>query len=85
MRRYLEKRFSIPVTRRTAQEFLLILDRHQDKLPSDARPFLRNFIQEADMVKFARAVPEHASVIRSAESAGNFINTTRPESEVKHV
>ena len=37
------------------------------------------------MVKFARAVPEHASVIRSAESAGNFINTTRPESEVKHV
>lgn len=85
MRRYLEKRFSIPVTRRTAQEFLLILDRHQDKLPSDARPFLRNFIQEADMVKFARAVPEHASVIRSAESAGNFINTTRPESEVEHV
>ena len=85
MRRYLERRFGLPVTRRTAQEFIEIMDRCGDSLPPDSRPFFREFLEEADLVKFARAVPEKALVERTAAGAERFIGHTRPESEVKDV
>jgi len=85
MRRYLERRFGLPVTRRTAQEFIEIMDSCGDSLPPDSRPFFREFIEEADLVKFARAVPEKTLVDRTAAGAERFIGHTRPESEAKNV
>ncbi|MBQ9503336.1 MAG: hypothetical protein IJU70_14375 [Lentisphaeria bacterium] len=85
MRRYLERRFGLPVTRRTAQEFITIMDRCGDRLPEESRPFLREFLTTADLVKFAKVVPEASLVDRSAENAELFITHTRPESEVKNV
>ena len=85
MRRYLEKRFGLPVTRSTAQEFVNILDKYGSSFPEESRPFLREFLNEADLVKFARAVPENALIERSAESAERFVEHTRPESEAENV
>jgi hypothetical protein len=85
MRRYLERRFGLPVTRSTAQEFVGIMDKYGSTFPAESRPFLREFLNEADLVKFARAVPEKALVERSVSSAGQFVEHTRPESEVKNV
>lgn len=85
MRRYLEQRFGLPVTRSTAQEFIGIMDKYGSTFPAESRPFLREFLNEADLVKFARVVPENALVERSAASAEQFVAHTRPESEVKDV
>ena len=85
MRRYLERRFGLPVTRRTAQEFITIMDRCGDRFPEESRPFLRDFLTAADLVKFAKVVPEASLVSRSTENAELFITHTRPESEVKNV
>jgi len=85
MRRYLERRFGLPVTRRTAQEFVTIMDRCGNRFPAESRPFLREFLTSADLVKFAKVVPETSLVSRSAENAELFITHTRPESEVKNV
>ena len=85
MRRYLERRFGLPVTRSTAQEFVGIMDKYGSTFPEGSRPFLREFLNEADLVKFARVVPENALIERSVASAGQFVEHTRPESEVKNV
>ena len=85
MRRYLERRFGLPVTRRTAQEFTSLMDQYGKTFPASSRPFLREFLNEADLVKFAKAVPDGEQVERSAESAAQFIGHTRPESEVQNV
>ena len=85
MRRYLERRFGLPVTRRTAQEFINIMEQYGNRFPEGSRPFLKAFLAEADLVKFARVIPEEKMVERSVESAGEFIDRTRPESEVKNV
>lgn len=85
MRRYLERRYGLPVTRSTAQEFAGIMEKYGSRFPESSRPFLRDFLDQADMVKFARMIPENSRVVRSAESAGDFLEHTRPESEVKNV
>ena len=85
MRRYLEQRFGLPVTRSTAQEFIGIMDKYGSTFPAESRPFLREFLNEADLVKFAKVVPEGSLVERSAASAEQFVEHTRPESEVKDV
>ena len=85
MRRYLEKRFGLPVTRSTAQEFVNILDQYGSSFPEGSRPFLREFLNEADLVKFACVVPENALIERSADSAKQFVEHTRPESEAENV
>lgn len=84
LRRYLENRFGLPATRRTTGEFLEQAEYHTSALlPRESRPFLRNFLQFADMVKFARAQARWENLAAAADDLGRLIEQTRPETEEK--
>ncbi|MDD3885784.1 MAG: hypothetical protein PHI35_02815 [Victivallaceae bacterium] len=79
VRNYLEERFQLPASRRTTGEFLNSLDSAASPLPRGQRPFLREFLNTADLVKFAKVPPEPASLERAIESAETLVLVTRPE------
>ncbi len=53
VRRYLEDRFSIRAPEMTTEEFLISLKSHS-ALPVDQKSFLKDFMNQCDMIKFAR-------------------------------
>ena len=79
------QRNSVPMLARCFEEWQIFQAKYGSRFPESSRPFLRDFLDQADMVKFARMIPENSRVVRSAESAGDFLEHTRPESEVKNV
>ncbi len=87
VRRYLEKRFGLPVTRRTTQEFLdNISDSAAQKIPAESKPFLKNFLSAADQVKFARASADTSLLAKAVTDASRLIDSTCPaEEEIQNV
>ena len=81
VRSYLERRFGLPATRHTTQEFIEDISRNGNFLPEAQKPFLRNFLAAADQVKFALARAEKESIIRAADDAGALYDATRPQAE----
>ena len=84
VRGYLEKRFGLPATRRTTQEFLENLSgTSSGKLPAESKPFLKSFLQAADQVKFARASADTSLLEKAVEDASMLIDSTCPAEEEK--
>lgn len=82
VRRYLEERFRLPVSTRTTPEFLDNLDRlgEASPLPAEQRPFLKEFLTAADLVKFAKAPPDANRLDHAISRAEELVEKTRPVS-----
>ena len=75
LRNYLEERFSLPASGKTTPEFLEEME-HHSALPPRAGSFLRNFLNAADMIKFAQAPCDAAAVNTAVESAVELVENT---------
>lgn len=70
LREYLEERFGLHAPQRSTEEFLVELERGGD-LNLAHRQSLRQFLQQCDLVKFAKVIPGtdvHEQTLRIAES-----------------
>lgn len=79
VRGYLESRFLLPASTRTTPEFLAELDSAESPLPADQRPFLREFMTAADLVKFARAPGDIRLFDDALTRAEALVAGTRPD------
>lgn len=83
LRGYLAERYMLPASGKTTPEFLAEME-HHSALPSGAGNFLRNFLNAADMVKFAQAPCDAAAVSTAVENAVELVeNTSVSEKEEK--
>jgi len=80
VRRYLENRFGLRSPELTTEEFVEELANSPDLVRSHQK-LLRDFLNRADLVKFAHLVPEPADVELSLESARSFLDATRVDLE----
>ena len=78
IRRYLENRFGLRSPELTTEEFLDELAKSPD-LVRDHQRLLREFLNRADLVKFAHLVPGPGDVEVSLDSARRFLETTRDD------
>lgn len=78
VRGYLEKRFKLPASKQTTEEFLEGINQQEGPLPEVQRPFLKEFMQASDMVKFAKLPPDENILIQAVSKAETLINETRP-------
>jgi hypothetical protein len=74
IKRYLGRRLKIPSLERTTREFTLDLERSQ--LLWDQRQVVRKFLEECDLVKFARYVPSLTEIDAIRQGATGIIATT---------
>ncbi len=78
LRVYLEERFGLHAPERTTEEFLGEIEQG-DLLNADQRLSISRFLQQCDLVKFARLIPQsdvHEQTFRIAEA---FVEQTRPD------
>jgi hypothetical protein len=76
VRSYLEDRFGLRSPELTTQEFLTEMGRSPDLARSHQR-LLRDFLTQADLVKFAGYLPDAEAVGQSISSAERFLEETR--------
>jgi len=76
VRRYLEDRFELRAPDLTTEEFLELAGRSHD-LSSDHQNLLRDFLRQADLVKFAGVKTTSAEIKRAGELASRFLEETR--------
>jgi len=76
VRRYLEDRFALRSPELTTEEFLEQLSGSPELVRSH-QALLRDFLQRADLVKFAHYVPDAAAVEESIQAAHRFLEETR--------
>jgi hypothetical protein len=75
LRRYLEKRFDLPATRRTTAEFFAALAT-AGSLANGAQTLLSDIFQRCDEAKFAGVVPGAAECQRLVTLARSFVEET---------
>jgi len=81
VRGYLEERFAIPAPARTTPEFIRKVESGSSPLGADDRKFLRDFMESADLVKFARS-PARADALENAIGrAETLVERTTPRSD----
>ena len=78
LRVYLEERFGLHAPERTTEEFLLELEQGYT-LDSGQRLSLRRFLQQCDLVKFARLIPTSEVHDQTFGVAEEFVEQTRPD------
>lgn len=76
LREYLEKRYRILALESTSEEIVEHLE--ASDFPDDLRPELRVLLTEADLVKFARAIPPEHFDTRTMAFARKLIVETKP-------
>ncbi len=76
VRRYLEDRFQLRAPELTTEEFLTSVGNSPD-LSADHQRLLREFLREADLVKFAGVRPSRTDVDRSVQAASRFLEETQ--------
>ena len=84
VRNYLEERYVLRAPGKTTPEFLDEVERH-GLLPVKDRPFLRNFLNAADLVKFAKAPCDSPEVNAAIDNAEILVRNTAPAEEEKNV
>lgn len=72
VRRYLEDQLQLRAPERTTEEFLYELQQGS-RLASEHKELLGAFLQEADLVKFARHRPGKEDIERAASAAEKFV------------
>lgn len=75
VRRYLEARFGLHSPEQTTDEFIDGLSRSPD-LERDHQDLLREFLEGADLVKFAHALPDESGMNASVGLAQRFLEET---------
>ena len=81
IRFYLEQRYKLPVSGKTTPEFLEDMET-ASPLPDSDKPFLQNFLNSADLIKFAKAPCDAPAVSAAIDSAEQLVrNTALPEEE----
>ncbi|MCA8955863.1 MAG: hypothetical protein KDC87_07305, partial [Planctomycetes bacterium] len=78
VRNYLEARFGLHAPLRSTEEFLAEVERG-DALTTAHRQGLRVFLQQCDLVKFARLLPGSDVHEQSLRSAEQFVQETRAD------
>ncbi|MDD2479165.1 MAG: hypothetical protein PHS31_04675 [Victivallaceae bacterium] len=78
VRLYLEKRFKLNTTRQTTAEFMDELSCSNSVLPTAHQPFLSEFMNTADLVKFAKVPPDESMLNSAIDSADKLVSETRP-------
>ncbi len=78
VRGYLEKRFKLPASKQTTEEFLEGINQENGPLPEVQRPFLKEFMQASELVKFAKLPPDENILIQALSKAETLVNETRP-------
>lgn len=81
LRHYLEKRFKINAMEMTSAEIMAALDGKPDD--KKAEEILWESLQLADLVKFAKHIPESSENEISMDAAFEFVNMTRLREESK--
>jgi hypothetical protein len=76
VRRYLEDRFELRSPELTTEEFISLVSASPD-LSGGHQQLLRAFLERADLVKFARHVPDERGVEESIRAAERFLEETR--------
>jgi len=83
VRKYIEMRFGIHAPEETTEEFLAQLSSlgsdNAGSLLMEHRALLKDFLEHADLVKFARHTPGGAEIQKSFDSAKSFIGGTSDE------
>lgn len=79
VRTYLESRFELHSPEQTTEEFLNEMGRSPDLVRSHQQ-LLREFLQCADLVKFAAHLPSEDDVGAQIRAAENFLEETRDQS-----
>ena len=81
IRVYLEQRYKLPASGKTTPEFLEEME-DNSPLPDSDKPFLQNFLNSADLIKFAKAPCDAPAVSAAIDSAEQLVrNTALPEEE----
>ena len=75
VRGYLENRFELRAPELTTEEFLASAGASPD-LTAAHQTLLREFLRQADLVKFARARPSGADIEQSLDAAGSFLDSS---------
>jgi hypothetical protein len=76
IRKYLEDRFELRAPELTTEEFLASVGESPD-LSGKHQALLREFLRQADLVKFAGVQPSDEDIERSIEAAWCFLEETR--------
>jgi hypothetical protein len=76
VRRYLEDRFELRAPELTTEEFMESVQ-HAPVLSSSHQTLLREFLRQADLVKFAGVKPMEADIQKSIDAAKRFLEETR--------
>jgi len=76
VRDYLEDRFGLRAPELTTEEFLAEAGRSAD-LSQGHQALLNDFLRRADMVKFARLIPEADELDAAVKAASRFLEETR--------
>jgi hypothetical protein len=82
LRRYLELRFQFPAPEQTTVEFLVSMRRSPD-LTAEQHDLLRDFLDQCDQVKFARARPTLEKCQSTARMAWKFVEQTAARSTAR--
>lgn len=77
LRLYIEKRFNLPATEKTSEEFIIQV-RNDDILKEEHKRSLENFLSTADMVKFAKMTANSEQKQDCLNMAGSFVQETIP-------
>jgi hypothetical protein len=77
VRQYLEGQMGLRAPERTTEEFLFEVSRDHS-LSTGHRELLGAFLQEADLVKFARFQPRSEDKMRALDAAERFVQDTQP-------
>ena len=72
LRRYLEAQFSLKAPEKTTEEFLEASSK-ADFLNEPDKKFLKNFLEQCDLVKFAKFTPASWEAVRLSRLARDFI------------
>lgn len=81
VRQYIEARFNVRAPDMTTQEFLESVRRSRD-LSARQQDSLKSFLQNCDMVKFAKFIPGPSVCEESFQLARQFVDETKQESLV---
>jgi hypothetical protein len=80
VRHYLEGRFHLHAPEQTTEEFLYEVSEN-NVLTQEHKDLLGAFLQESDLVKFARHHPEQSDMQRALEAAEKFVRDTQPQTQ----
>ena len=80
LKRYLTRRYGFPAIDQTTSEMVLAMKR--ERIP-EREDFVR-FFRRADMVKYAKLVPERAEMDAAVVTARDLVERTTPKTESDH-